>query len=116
MFEHFSDASRTVVVRAQDEAKLLLHGVIGRTHLTLGILRTAPAVLEDLGGSRDKAQGAAFVEHSWHGRSTGHLPFAANVREVFNTARVIAAVLGSPLIEPEHLAAALAVTSRADHS
>ena len=38
MFERFTDAARLVVVKAQEEARLLAHDAIGPEHLLLGLL------------------------------------------------------------------------------
>jgi ATP-dependent Clp protease ATP-binding subunit ClpC len=39
MFERFSEDARRVVVRAQEEARLLDHNYIGTEHLLLSLLR-----------------------------------------------------------------------------
>jgi ATP-dependent Clp protease ATP-binding subunit ClpC len=38
VFERFTDASRSVVVVAQEEARRLRHATIGTEHLLLGVL------------------------------------------------------------------------------
>ena len=39
LFERFSDSARLVIVRAQEEARMLNHVYIGTEHLLLGLLR-----------------------------------------------------------------------------
>ena len=39
MFERFTDRARQVVVKAQEEARLLGHNYIGTEHLLLGLLK-----------------------------------------------------------------------------
>jgi ATP-dependent Clp protease ATP-binding subunit ClpA len=54
MFERFTDQARDVVVRAQDEARVLGHGFIGTEHLLLGLL--------DAGGIGGRVLGDAGLE------------------------------------------------------
>jgi ATP-dependent Clp protease ATP-binding subunit ClpC len=49
MFERFDESARTVVVTAQEEARVLRHGAIGGEHLVLGITKEDPVLL-NLGG------------------------------------------------------------------
>ena len=117
MFEAFSDASRKAVIRAQEEAKIQQHTVIGREHLALGILLTAPDTLQHHGSNRRTLEGAAWVKYKRVGaRPTGHLPLGTGIREVFEVARVVALIMGSPFVEPEHLAAGIAATSTLEHT
>ena len=44
MFERFTDAARTAVVLAQDEARGLRHNYLGTEHLLLGLLREQTGV------------------------------------------------------------------------
>lgn len=112
MFESLSDASRKAILRAQEEAKIQQHTVIGREHLSSGILLTAPNVLEDLGSHRKTLEWAAWVRYKRaDSKPTGTLPFGEGIREAFDVARAVALLMGSPLVEPEHLAAGLAATS-----
>ncbi|MGH8934359.1 MAG: Clp protease N-terminal domain-containing protein [Egibacteraceae bacterium] len=57
MFERFSDASRRVVVLAQDEARWLDHDHVGTEHLLLGVLDEGESevarLLYDLGITDD---------------------------------------------------------------
>ncbi|WP_164737165.1 Clp protease N-terminal domain-containing protein [Georgenia sp. SYP-B2076] len=56
MFERFTEAARTTVVRSQEEARRLRHDHIGAEHLLLGLLANdddlAPRVLAELGLDR----------------------------------------------------------------
>ena len=54
MFERFTDRARRVVVRAQEEARMLDHDHIGTEHILLGLTHetiggVAAKVLESLG-------------------------------------------------------------------
>ena len=71
MFERFSDRSRKVVVRAQEEAQVLHHSWIGTEHLLLGLLSVADrnprgdftlATLRDLGLDPDQARQRVLEE------------------------------------------------------
>ena len=44
MFERFTDRARLVLVRAQEEARLLDHNFIGTEHLLLGLIREGDGV------------------------------------------------------------------------
>lgn len=110
MFERFGFASRAVVVRAHEEAKRLRHTTIGPEHLTLGILDTEPAVLATFGATREQVEGAANSTHTAvDGIPTGHLPFDVGIREIFSAANLLAAVTGSPYVDPRHIAAGIAL-------
>lgn len=110
MFEHFSDASRQIVVRAQEEAKRLRHTTIGREHLILGILHIAPDVLSAFGSTREQAEAAANATHEVVDRTpTGHMPFDEGIRDIFGAANHVSAVMRAPFIEPHHLAAGIAL-------
>ena len=44
MFERFTDRARSVVVLAQEEARLLNHNYIGTEHLLLGLIRESEGI------------------------------------------------------------------------
>jgi ATP-dependent Clp protease ATP-binding subunit ClpA len=62
MFERFTNDARTVVTRAQEEAKGLGHPYIGTEHLLLGLLDpgagTGYAVLHEVGLDRERVRAA----------------------------------------------------------
>jgi hypothetical protein len=87
MFERFSEDARHVVVRAQEEARLLDHNYIGTEHLLLSLLR-------DPAGPGGRVLGAAGVTHEAANREvleiigrggeppSGHIPFTPRAKRV----------------------------------
>src|SRR4051794_40943490 len=112
MFERFTERARMVVVRAQEEARLLGHEYIGTEHLLLGLLRVeeglAARVLNDLGVTLDDAR--ADVERVVARGSVevdGQLPFTPRSRKVLDLALREALSLGHRYIGTEHILLAL---------
>ena len=60
MFERFTDRARRVVVRAQEEARMLNHNYIGTEHILLGLIRegegVATQVLVKLGADLNRVR------------------------------------------------------------
>jgi ATP-dependent Clp protease ATP-binding subunit ClpA len=108
MFERFTDASRRVVVLAQEEARMLGHGHIGTEHLLLGLLNEQsgiPAkVLESAGVTLDAAR-VQVAEIAGPGSKPprGHIPFTPRAKRVLELSLREALELRQSNIRPEHV-------------
>jgi hypothetical protein len=108
MFRHFSDGARTVVARAEEDARALGHNYIGTEHLLLGLLgdpqTSAARALDAVGVSASLVRTCieAIV-----GRATGVLaddiPFTPRSKRVFQLAADEAQDMNDPRVGPEHL-------------
>ncbi|MQA61707.1 MAG: Clp protease [Actinophytocola sp.] len=108
MFERFTDRARAVVVRAQDEARMLNHNYIGTEHLLLGLLDenggAAARVLESLG--IDAARVRIQIEEiigSGEQTPSGHIPFTPRAKKVMELALREALQLKHNYISTEHI-------------
>ena len=113
MFERFSAPARTVVVLAQDEARLLKHNYIGTEHILLGLLRQedgiAAAALESLGVRiEDVRDQVARIVGQGDEVAGGQIPFTPRSKKVLELALREAIVLGHKHIGPEHILLGLA--------
>ena len=83
MFERFTDGARLLVVRAQEEARMLNHDYIGTEHILLGLIHEGKGVaaksLENLGISLDAVR-EQVQEIS--ARVSRPLPAAAKAKKV----------------------------------
>ena len=108
MFERFTDRARRVVVRAQEEARLLNHNYIGTEHLLLGVVHDAEGVaarsLRAIGVSLETVR-AQVEEIIGHGQSTptGHIPFTPRAKKVLELSLREALQLGHNYIGTEHI-------------
>ncbi len=111
MFERFSDAARQVVVRAQEEARLLQQGWIGDEHLFLALIgpeadaTTAAAALSGAGVTLDAAR-AALADVAGAARPTvpgRHIPFTDRGRQALARALSISLQLGDDHVDTYHL-------------
>ena len=91
MFERFTDASRRVVVYAQEESRARGDGYIGSAHLLLGLLHIGDGtatVASDAGVTI--ALGREWLaEHRGRHRSgsvSGHIPFTADAKRTLEEA------------------------------
>lgn len=91
MFERFTDASRRVVVYAQEESRARGDGYIGSAHLLLGLLHIGDGtatVASDAGVTI--AQGREWLaEHRGRrrpGSVSGHIPFTADAKRTLEEA------------------------------
>jgi ATP-dependent Clp protease ATP-binding subunit ClpC len=108
VFERFTEASRRVVVFAQEEARELRHNYIGTEHLLLGLLRevddVTSAVFMRFGVTR-----AAVREQVIHiiGEgdeiAMGQIPFTPRAKKALDLALRHALEVGSSHIGPRHL-------------
>ncbi len=109
MFERFTDRARMVVVKAQEESRLLGHDYIGTEHLLLGLLAEGDGIagkaLTDLGLTLESLRKA--VEQTV-GRGDGvpsgqHIPFTKNAKSALDKGLRQALFLGHGYIGTEHL-------------
>lgn len=108
MFERFTDHARQVIVRAQEESRLLHHGHIGTEHLLLGIVGVPdnPAVLVLAGlGLTPEAVRSAVLAALPPGRAapSGHIPFTPKAKKALELSLRIALELNHNHIGAEHL-------------
>jgi Clp amino terminal domain, pathogenicity island component len=110
MFERFTDEARTVVVRAQDQARLLKHNYVGTEHILLGLIAEqhglAARALTSLDVRLDAVReqviqiigvGAQPVPAS------EHIPFTPRAKKVLELSLRDALQLGSNSIGTEHI-------------
>ncbi|HUZ51577.1 MAG TPA: Clp protease N-terminal domain-containing protein [Streptosporangiaceae bacterium] len=108
MFERFTDRARSVVVLAQEEARLLNHDYIGTEHLLLGLIRESEGIaakaLTLLGIELDTVR--ENVEEIV-GRGTkepsGHIPFTPRAKKVLELSLREALQLSHNYIGTEHI-------------
>ena len=92
MFERFTDRARRIVVRAQEEARMLDHDHIGTEHLLLGLTHetiggVAAKVLESLGiGLEAVRQRVTEVIGRGEQAPSGHIPFTPQAKKVLELA------------------------------
>jgi ATP-dependent Clp protease ATP-binding subunit ClpA len=108
MFERFTNQARRVVVRANEEARMLNHNYLGTEHILLGLIHEGEGVgaraLESLGISL-KAVRQQVEEISGRGQQTptGSIPFTARAKKVMELARRESLQLGHHYIGTEHI-------------
>lgn len=108
MFERFTEATRSVIVEAQDEARRLRHTYIGTEHLVLGLLAgdatTASRVLRmwDItsAGVREAVEDIVGVGNS---EPSGQVPLTPRAKDVVELAFQEALAMGCVHIGTEHL-------------
>jgi len=123
MFERFTERARRVLVRAQEEARLLQHDFIGTEHIFLGLLSegggVAAKALADLGVTVDKARekvveavdqmGKDQMDKDQMGKGTsGGRPLTARAKKVLELSLREALELGHNYIGTEHMLLGLA--------
>jgi ATP-dependent Clp protease ATP-binding subunit ClpC len=108
VFERFTDGARKVVVRAQEESRLLGHSYIGTEHLLLGVVGdtggVAEASLADFGVTAEAVR-HHVVATVGRGSSAvrGHIPFTARAKKVLELSLREALQLGHTFIGTEHI-------------
>lgn len=108
MFERFTTEARSIVVGAQEEARLLKHNYIGTEHLLLAMLRPetgTAAVLRTVGIGLEPTR-AAVVEIIGEGGSpspSGHIPFTPRSKKVLELSLREAIKVGDNSIRAEHV-------------
>lgn len=108
MFERFSDRGRRVLVLAQEEARLLHHGLIGTEHLLLGLLHEgegpAARALEATGVSLEAVRAkVAVLAHPSDSRAGGAPPFTPRAKKALELALREALQLGHHSIGTGHI-------------
>jgi ATP-dependent Clp protease ATP-binding subunit ClpA len=114
MFERFTDQARRVVVRAQEEARMLGHNYIGTEHILLGLLAEddglaaqALASLE-IGLDAAREQVVEIIEEGTGQPPAGHIPFTPRTKKVLELSLREAQRLGDSYIGTEHILLGLA--------
>ena len=108
LFERFTDRARRVVVRAQEEARLLNHNYIGTEHILLGLIHEGEGVaakaLESLGISLQAVRDQVEEIIGQGGSSpSGHIPFTPRAKKVLELSLREALQLGHNYIGTEHI-------------
>ncbi|MEZ5408459.1 MAG: Clp protease N-terminal domain-containing protein [Acidimicrobiales bacterium] len=107
MFERFTTEARSIVVQAQEEARLLKHNYVGTEHLLLAMLRPdlATAVALSTVGIDLEPTRAAVVKVVGEGGSSpsGHIPFTPRAKKVLELSLREAIKLGDNSIRAEHV-------------
>lgn len=108
MFERFTERARQVVVLAQEEARILMHGHIGSEHILLGLLREeeglAARVLASFDVEIDKVR-EMTVEIVGKGEhpAEGQIPFTPRGKKIMELALREALSYGHNYIGTEHI-------------
>src|SRR5580658_2427909 len=109
MFERFTDASRRVVVLAQEEARVLNHNYIGTEHILLALLREGDGVAARALGSLGIIEEAArqqveeITGRGEPGPQRGHIPFTPRGKKILQLSLREAIALGHAYIGTEHI-------------
>lgn len=112
MFERFTDGARSVVVKAQGEARSMSHGQIGTEHVLLGLLTVqtglGASALQQLGITAEMVR-ADIVEIVGLGENppSGHMPFTPRAKKVLELSLREALQLSHNYIGTEHILLAL---------
>src|SRR3989441_8698914 len=108
MFERFTDRARSVVVLAQEEARMLKHNYIGTEHILLGLAHEggggAAKALEAMGVSLGavRSQVEAIIGRG-QAEPTGHIPFTPRAKKVLDLSLRESLQLGHNYIGTEHI-------------
>jgi ATP-dependent Clp protease ATP-binding subunit ClpC len=108
VFERFTDRARTVLVFAQDEARLLNHSFIGTEHILLGIIREGDGAgaraLMSFGISLEASREMVSAMVGMTGRDPGGSPpFTPRAKKVLELSLREALQLNHSYIGTEHL-------------
>jgi ATP-dependent Clp protease ATP-binding subunit ClpA len=108
MFERFTDRARSVVVLAQEEARMLKHNYIGTEHILLGLIRdsegTAARALDSLGISLEAVrQQVKEIIGQGQQAPSGNIPFTPRAKKVLELSLREALQLGHNYIGTEHI-------------
>jgi ATP-dependent Clp protease ATP-binding subunit ClpA len=108
MFERFTGKARQVIVRAQEEARLLHHNYIGTEHVLLGLLGVpdgaAFRVLESFGLSLEGTrQEVAAMIGPGKSDPKGHIPFTPRAKKTLELSLREALQLHHNYIGTEHI-------------
>jgi ATP-dependent Clp protease ATP-binding subunit ClpC len=108
MFERFTDRARRIVVRAQEEARMLDHDYIGTEHVLLALIDkgegVAAKVLEALEISPDAVrERVESVIGRGEQAPSGHIPFTPQAKQLLRLALEESRALGHNYIGTEHI-------------
>ncbi len=108
MFERFTDRARRIVIRAQEEARMLDHDYVGPEHVLLGLIDegggVAAKVLEALEIDPDAVrQRVQAVIGRGEQAPSGHIPFTPQAKELLRQALEESRALGHNYIGTEHI-------------
>jgi len=108
MFERFTDRARSVVVLAQEEARMLNHNYVGTEHILLGLVHEGEGVaaksLESLGISLDAVrQQIKQIIGQGQDAPSGHIPLTPRAKKVLEMSLREAKQLGHSYIGTEHI-------------
>ena len=112
MFERLSDDARSVMVLAQEEARLLSHQYLGTEHLLLGLIReergVAAQVLETVGIHLDPVRvQVEVIVGEGDQRPSGHIPLTPNAEAALQRSPRLAGTFADPWINTEHILLAI---------
>ena len=112
MFERLSDDARSVMVLAQEEARLLSHQYLGTEHLLLGLIReergVAAQVLETVDIHLDPVRvQVKVIVGEGDQRPSGHIPFTPNAAAALQRSPRLAGTVADPWINTEHILLAI---------
>ena len=112
MFERMSDDARSVMVLAQEEARLLCHQYLGTEHLLLGLIREerggAAQVLETVDIHLDSVRvQVKVIVGEGDQRPSGHIPFTPNAAAALQRSPRLAGTFADPWINTEHILLAI---------
>src|SRR3989454_9517255 len=108
VFERFTDRARSVVVLAQEEARMFKHNYIGTEHILLGLAHEGEGVaakaLEAMGVSLAavRSQVEAIIGRG-QAEQTGHIPFTPRAKKVLELSLRESLQLGHNYIGTEHI-------------
>jgi ATP-dependent Clp protease ATP-binding subunit ClpC len=112
MFERFTAEARTVVIRAQEEARELQHSYIGTEHILLGLFASSTSVaaqaLRKLGVTALSVKTAVEADVGrGEGAPPGHIPFTKRAKKVLELSLREALQFKHNYIGTEHILLAL---------
>ena len=114
MFQRFGGSARSVVVLAQEEARVLNHDYVGPEHILLGLLRHADSLaaesLASFGVTLARAEQRVLEiigEGQQAHQASGNLPFTAPAKKVLGMSEREMFQRGNSMIEPHHLLLAI---------
>src|SRR4030042_4374072 len=108
MFERFTERARKVVVKAEDEARVLKQNYIGTEHILLGLINEkegmAARVFYELNVSFDDIRSAVReVVNEGTSESYEHIPFTPRAKKVLELSLREALQMGHNYIGTEHI-------------
>jgi ATP-dependent Clp protease ATP-binding subunit ClpC len=118
VFERFTDRARSVLVLAQEEARLLNHSFIGTEHILLGLIHQGDGVagqaLESLGITLEAVRNRVEETIGMAGTIPGGSPpFTPRAKKVLELSLREALQLGHSYIGTEHILLGLVVRAKA---